>query len=365
LLVNAGDLTGDGVPEFAGDAPGDNVGEVTGYMVDGQSLSSGLDWSDSSVEIGIPTAFSLNRDFNADGYVDIFFDPGWVSYGPFALDAWEWDFGVHEDGVRFGFSNGDLTGDGADDLLWVADEGDHERWYLTPGPLVATTSIRDDAVASISFSPGKHDHAIMNMKDLDGDGVQDLVVGMSEDYFPMGTLYVFSGPPVGDHDVFDADVSWPLPTDTYPMELVDDLNGDGIPEVALIRRCDDTNAVQLFSGNSASGPATDFTFTTLFAPYGAMQVAEAPDINTEGGNGLLVGSLPFCDYDGRVYVVEEPGEGAKDVEEVSTVIFGNGVIVDPLAEANSMGDFDYDMDGISDMAIVGVGGIAFFSGASL
>ena len=159
---------------------------------------------------------------------------------------------------------GDLTGDGADDLLIGASGFDGEggggggRVYIVGGPAEPGAYSLDRAFASITglaapaalqgAAPPPHGafgtgdfvgDTFAGTHDFDGDGVADLALGASGDQtaaINAGKMAVFFGPPAtGNQSVADADVTLLGPGEhAYagsPLLAVADVTGEGLADV--------------------------------------------------------------------------------------------------------------------------------------
>ncbi|MDX1396252.1 MAG: hypothetical protein R3195_17865 [Gemmatimonadota bacterium] len=199
-----GDLTGDGVPDFAVGAPGGG-GRVYAFSgSDGAAL-----WTfDSDATGSVLGQFWINSpgDLDGDGvpevYVSDIQNSGAAAFAgrAYALSGADGSvlhtFDGNEAGEGFGIGRGipDVTGDGVGDLFlaaWLADEGgqDAGKAYLfsgADGSLVRTFT-STTAGENMGFDA-------VAIGDLDGDGARDFLISAIAPNSP-GTVYVVGGLP--------------------------------------------------------------------------------------------------------------------------------------------------------------------------
>jgi hypothetical protein len=148
-------------------------------------------------------------DADGDGVVDLLIgQPGWnggyggaaaVIYGPGEGEASSADAGILLEGepssyAYFGgaMAGGDYNGDGYDDVL-VGAPGSHSA-YLFYGPVTDVDSSSDADVVIVGSSKGSGTaSAVLIVPDHDGDGSNDLVIGVPGEHTRPGKAMLFSG----------------------------------------------------------------------------------------------------------------------------------------------------------------------------
>ena len=220
-------------------------------------------------------------------------------------------------------SAGDLDADGYDDLLL----GSPNRWsvydgavYLFMGPIVGT--IGADEADTIFTEATTVDHLGWSVDlhgDFDADGMKDAVMDATNG------LFVFDGPaPSGGVDVTEADSV--LSPYGFPCEdmTVGDLDGDGHDDLVL--GLYDAHAVWVFPGPLAPAFTLDEAGVYIehrqsYSRFGVSASLEQ-DLDADGRDDLVVGA-PDAFWEGMAggaYVFYGPLEGSLDDADADALL---------------------------------------------
>ncbi len=198
-------------------------------------------------------------------------------------------------GARAG---GDPDADGAIDL--AVGEKPTARVFLLPAETVGAHAVDAVAHTVVTGTPGSQFGAAVAWVDWDDDGVSDLVVGAPDEDLTgtdAGAVYVFSAP-TGAVDASDAILAifGSTPGDRFGSALeVVDLDGDGLPELIAA-------APESAVGNPGSGAVAGFphgavgvtdALSAAVVWYGEVQAALGArtgvvDLDDQGGADLLL-----------------------------------------------------------------------------
>lgn len=238
-------------------------------------------------------------DLNADSYNDIVV----ASYHWFALYYGGPDFDTTYDfqarapneNEMFGYAlgAGDINGDGAEDLAVGAPYGN--KVYLYLGPVV--DSIPDwTLVAGSEFSFGR---ALLLGKDINGDGSSDLIIGApywNEQYEAQGRVFIFYGGE--DFDTIpDIILSGTEGWQYFGSSLAGgDLNGDGIEDlvvgvVGFSNPYPNMGAVYIYYGGNPFDTIPDLIFygRNPYDRFGTT-VSFLGDVTENGYPDILIGA---------------------------------------------------------------------------
>lgn len=324
-LARAGDVNGDGFPDYlvgarGGTAPGavpDRVRLMFGGPVPRAPVS--LDVPAGAAPLGVSLAAA--GDINRDGFADVIVgSPGdaaggaetgraFVFFGgPLRGGAPDLTLAGPSAGAQFGAAvagAGDVNGDGYDDLIVGAPFDDANgagagRVYLYQG------GPAPDAGADLQLTgvrPGDHFGAsLAGGGDLNGDHFSDFVVGAPGSDTPAidaGRAYVFAGAPKpsGNPSLVLTGAS---ASDQfgYTMAIAGDVNGDGFDDVLVGApfngaRGPQSGRVYLFEGGVALNRDADLILTgAARGEFFGLALAGLGDLNRDGFADFAVGA-PF------------------------------------------------------------------------
>jgi hypothetical protein len=351
-VSSAGDVNGDGFDDIIVGAPfGDNAFPTAGeaYVIYGKASGFG------TVDL---TAIAPGS--------------GFVIQGPAESRAAGYDVS----------SAGDINGDGFDDLIVSSREFSYGWGYYydtTPSAYVifgktnpaatinlATLSAADGFSVTSTSSYGWSNFSIAAAGDVNGDGIDDIILGDPYGAGNAGEAYVIFGKTTGFTNIdaatlappngfrIQGDASWDWAG--FSVAGAGDVNDDGFDDVIIGASLGDDGGTNAGEAYVIFGKANGFgtiDLTNLAATAGfkiqgessydnaGYSVSGAGDVNGDGFNDIIV-SAPFSDGGhlgtGRAYVIfgKETGFGTVDLRNLA-----------PGAGFKIQGDTIYDNAGFS------------------
>ena len=189
-IESLGDITDDGTDDFAVGSPGSG----TVFVVAGDG-----DWA--------------KRVFLTDSATRV--------YGP----------GTYLGQAMLG---GDWTGDGVSDLMAATSSiiDGPATVYVFDGPVGTGDILADDAAIVIQPTTLVMTTTLANAGDTDGDGTDDLAVGLPNDVAGHGAVHIYTAP-LGDKPAatFEADLT--IGQLGWSMDGIGDANDDGFADIAI------------------------------------------------------------------------------------------------------------------------------------
>jgi len=321
-------------------------------------------------EAGFGIAVDAGSDLTGDGMPDVLIgsevhrdQPGaaYVFAGPFTgtstpAAATASLVGGDSDG-RAGFAVsmvGDATGDGIPDALVSSPYSDatgkyHGEVGLMPGPLSGTYSLEDDVVLRVHGHYGESYWGIFGLAgydlggqgDVDGDGVNDLLIGsmtVTGDELYSGEAYVFlGGSSSGDVSVSDADLLLQSEERDYigsSVTFLGDVDGDGHGDLAVGSGDEyygNGAGAWVFLGGTTGSRSAASAYCSLELESGYPEfmvvVGRVGDIDGDGladvgvgVDGRAYGGDP--EADGRAYLVSGLSTGAHSLADASEILDG-------------------------------------------
>jgi hypothetical protein len=321
----------DGDDDGWGD-PTDSV--VACAPVDVRVLRPG-DCDDVDPEVGGPTEWWVDGD--GDGYGDgvptvpLCGDQPEGRVAADLVDCVDDDASIHPEAIDICEDGIDQTCDGLDPLC--------------VDPVLGSIALSDVS----NFIVGADDGdiagiAVSGAGDLNGDGLDDLLVGATGDLGGAGAVGVFYGPIYGRVDMADADalLMGASDNDKFGGEIagLGDFDGDGFDDVLVgARQADgsvalgarDSGVAHVFRGPLV-GPYVadrfDDSGDSYLAITGAARddllgeaLAAAGDVDGDGLADLIIGAQSAASGDGRVWVSHGAPSGFFNVDDASDTMF--------------------------------------------
>lgn len=359
-LASGGDMGGDGVPDVV--VVRQTEGRV--YVLDGPvrgdtslssadatvtaSISAGDNWRDDSAHI-LPDMDGDGLDELVTGfpYAADRLGAVYLFQGPARGDLEEEDadarlLGDEEASLGYGLASGDLSGDGAVDLLVR-----HESADGAVGPLVFTGPLAgsldpDDPDGWFSSESYLWLGPVASGGDLDGDGIDEVAM-FGTDLYGSTRMNVYRGPFLGERDLDDVDWVSYYSSAGYPVDLAfpGDVDGDGLADLALTwnywYQCHSKFGLALYVGDTSAlleDAASVGYYACESSPHD-LSLAGPGDVNADGYADLLAGWGEAHGIDG--------GTGA------AYVFYG------PLTGSHVLGDADLALAGYSGLDNAGTG----------
>ena len=400
-LAVVGDVNGDGVTDLAVSGPTvsadePSVGRVYVFFgpFDGGDIQAGdADVTVTGLAFGDLVATPHGGDLNGDGVGDLVLgargpDIGgtlngqvWVFYGPLSGDLLVSDADATITGTSFSelgraIDVGDFDDDGIDDVLAGASQSGSGSAHVFLGPLAGDLG-PGDADATVTGTMGLEElGSAVAAVDLDGDGVDDIVVGAPN--FPLvdvgaGSVFVFFSPVEGTVSSTQADVTilGEALRDSFGsfLDTAGDVDGNGSEDLVV-------GAWQVFLSD---GPGKAYVFSGPLAPgtYGAGEadailtgeaasapsdhfgiVAGAGDFDGDGFDDVLVGAqFGGASSRGRCYLFRGPLAGAIPAAAADSIFDAPGFDPDNGLDVlgRGVGAGDLDGDGFPELLLGGPG----------
>ena len=325
-LAALGNLYGKGRAAFAASAfsgssgSGSRTGTVTIYQIMGNKLQklTVLSGENAMDKFGYSLAVGdLNGDGSPDlivgapfhspstayyqqGAVYIFFGPAYNPARAIKIPA-----SSYHGGIGFSLAAGDINGDGIDDLL-IGASGRVCVYYGAQGGYF-TPNLTGPAAVFRSADSG-FGRAIAVLGDLNGDGLKEVAVGANQatvnNVIDSGRLFIFKGGAGkrtvnGDSPSVDllAKIDGEPNCGRFASAIlpVGDLDGDGIPELAVSAIHADgnpwpvTGKIFLFSGGTLTSTASVATAQAFSGDAGNMHLGSFLALVNKG-TGLAAGA---------------------------------------------------------------------------
>ncbi len=362
-----------------GDADLALIGDTRGEAV-GASLGVGGDLDHDGIDDFVLGSCAPPTAVDSVGRAFLFVGP--LTAGGDAADADHILSGTDQDdalGCALS-TTGDVDGDGLADLL-VGVPGDDAGAtdaggvFLHVGPYSAGAFASEVWLEGEAFRDAAGTAAVSGL-DLNGDGVQDLVVGAPGRGSGGGVAYVVLGPTTlsSDLSLADAQLSGQLTADAAGTALAapGDLDDDGIDDLLIGAPgwdggATDGGAVYLVLGQSGTWQDTGLTFadgrlegTSASGALGT-SVAGAGDTDADGVLEFIAGA-PLAERSGAqvggVWRVAGPISGTTSTSSVAAAWMGKAT--GDEAGSAVFGGADLEDDGFSDF-LVGAPGLDQFT----
>ncbi len=378
-----------GASEVCGDGV-DNDCDLVGCRPEGESSLAGATWTGTGGEAD-QHALAYGgrpRDLNNDGIFDLVVGTSsttttdiaaYVVYGPVSglTDLTLADVVLTQEspsdagGGSRQIATGDVNGDDMTDLLigaFLNDSAgtDAGSAYLFYGPLDPDLDLGSADALFTGEAPYDHAGRSVAMSDLNGDGLDEVVVGApynDRSGFNAGSVYVFSGAPWGWMDLGDATA---ILTGEAPFDRAGfaygggDYNGDGSEDLVVTsnhntRGGTDAGAAWVVAGPLAGVSSLSTAFAILVGEepgdYAGFNATFAGDLNGDGYSDVALtayNSARGGTRSGAAWVVMGPRAGVIDLSTADAILAGEAA-EDRAVYVAAAGDVD--LDGMDDLMV--------------
>jgi hypothetical protein len=349
-VSSAGDVNADGTPDFIAGAPGNAAGG--GGRVEVRSGSTGAllhAFFGDPVNENFGSAVAGAGDVDADGFDDVIVGSAYtgVSDTTGVARVYSGQTGAvlytFFDGANVPFAAevagvGDLDGDGHDDVIvGMSEDG-------TGGASAGRAIVHSGVDGSVLYDIVGATHerigsGVDRAGDLDADGTPDFVIG-GAGWSPSlnGSVRAFSG--ATGLQLFSMSHTGPYNGFGGNVSGAGDVNADGHADVLVSATLDDTVAEssgRVFVLSGADGSVIHDKLGPGPLAYFGSEVTEAGDYDGDGHADFIVG---IWGYERAVLLSGANGQTLRDID-TSVGVDGFGIAIDVLGDVDADGHPDY------------------------